>query len=507
MCQESRTVLYVFKGRVTLILTSVNFEDFVDQYGRAVDARRATVLLGAGASIGAGYPSWNKLLEPLRNELGVPDTFVDLTQIAQYLENTTHGRERLVANICSAIGSIPPEPTEIHRLIAQIPLDEIWTTNYDQLIESSSPEAVVIDQESAFTDALANSRRVYKMHGSIRYGDTSPVGGTANLVISSNDFDLYDISHPRFSRLLQAQILTRSFLFIGFSFTDPNFDAALRLVRLTAADRLMDHFAIIKRRPDDGDLFDHQAADLMRSGVHVVEVAEYDDMTALLRRVVARTRPIRLLISGSSSMSGSSEQAVDSGDRYPAVEEIPADLASIATSLGEKLGQAGISVTTAGLLGATAGYALIRSLGEDYDATRMMLVRRHNDAEIDRPNIRQGSITFVGEDPKSLRDSVFDQVRAVVVLGGGSGTLDEVKRARLRDMGIVPLARSGGVAHQLWEEMRIDLGQYFLGGRPIDPLTFEFLNSRDSTVAIDATVALAAQAMFLSPNDHHPPFK
>jgi hypothetical protein len=472
-------------------------DTFVANYGAAVEARRATVLVGAGFSIGAGYPSWETLLDPLRTALDVPAGVVDLTMIAQYVENKADGRKLLVEAICESIGAVNPLPKENHRLLEQMPLDEIWTTNYDSLVEMAIPGAVVVELDHQFIDSSASTRRIYKMHGSIGFGGRTPSGGIENLVISQSDFDLYERRHPRFSRLLQAQILTKSFLFLGFSFADPNFDAALKLVRLSTPDRLMDHFAIIRREAGDGTVFDLRAEDLLRSGVHVIEVANYEQVTDLLRRIVARTRPSRLLISGSQPRSGHQVEEMDPGSKYPKAAVIESNLTEIAEALGGKLADAGINVTTASPLGASVGYALVERLGDQYDPDRMMLVRRHKNEDVDPPNRRCGGITFIGDDPATLRNSVFDQVRAVIVLGGGEGTFDEVSRANERKMGVVPLACTGGTALAVWETMRGALREIQLGGKQVDLHTFDSLNSTDPIIAVDAAMILVRQAMYL----------
>jgi hypothetical protein len=470
---------------------------FVERYGEAIEARRATVLVGAGLSMGAGYPSWNHLLEPHRIDLGVPSEMGDLPMMAQFVENQADGRVRLIESICQTIGSVIPSPTESHTLLSQLPLDEVWTTNYDPLIEMAIGGAVVVELEDDFLEVGAATRRVYKMHGSIRHGDDVPVGGVDKLVISNADFDFYETQHPRFWQLLQAQILTKSFLFLGFSFTDPNFEAALRLVRITTHGRLMNHYAIMLREPNDAAIFDLRADELLRSGVHVIEIASYSEVNDVLRKLVARTRPSRLLIAGSQTDPQHSARGTEVADRYPAGKTIEPDLEYVAKELGRRLAGAGISVTTASLLGATAGYALLEELGEDYDPNRMMLVRRHRDEPVDTPNLRSGAITFTGEAPEELRDSVFNQVRSVVILRGGEGTLKEVDRATERRMGVVPLACTGGTALVVWETMNASLEACELGGRPVDPATFAALNSSDFAEAIDAAVNLILQAMYL----------
>ena len=51
------------------------------------------------------------------------------------------------------------------------------------------------------------------------------------LVLARDQFVRYPDTHQRFWSLLQASFLTKSFLFLGFSFEDPNFEQIFRLVR------------------------------------------------------------------------------------------------------------------------------------------------------------------------------------------------------------------------------------------------------------------------------------
>jgi hypothetical protein len=392
---------------------------------------------------------------------------------------------------------VVPIPTESHELLGRLPLDEIWTTNYDSLIEMTGGGSVVVELEDDFLDAGASTRRVYKMHGSIRAGDTTPVGGVDSLVISRADFDMYEFQHPRLWRLLQAQILTKSFLFLGFSFSDPNFEAALRLVRTSTQGRLMNHFALMFCEPGDEIMFELRSGELLRSGVQVVAISNHEEVSNVLRKLVARTRPSRLFVSGSQPGQRAIGVGPSATAKYPVADSMKPELEEFARALGKRLAIAGISVTTSSPLGAIVGYSLLEELDEDYDHTRMMLVRRHKYESVDPPNLRSGAITFIGEDPEELRDGVFAQIRSIVVLGGGEGTRREVTRAKERGMGIVPVALTGGTAFEVWEEMSADLARTDLGGRSINAATFAALNSSYEGEALDAAEALIMQAMYL----------
>ena len=209
--------------------SDLNANEFIARFGRYVDLRAATVLIGAGLSQEVGYPSWTDLLDPLRLELGIGQ-IADLPQLAQYYVDA-NGRARLdqyVRDSLAAVGD--PDPTTSHKFLAQLPIDESWTTNYDSLVERAIEDAFVFihDGQLATAEVEPERRRVNKMHGSI--------DPPSQIVLTRDDYDRYPDTHPRFWQLLQAQFLTKTFLFLGFGFTDPNLDVVFKLVRLHTAD-------------------------------------------------------------------------------------------------------------------------------------------------------------------------------------------------------------------------------------------------------------------------------
>jgi len=474
--------------------------EVVDRFGRHVDASSATVFVGAGLSMAAGYPGWTELVEPMRAELGVAP-LQDLPQLAQYFADTAPGgREHLEGRVRSALEAIAnPPPTPSHLLLSQLPVTEIWTTNYDSLIERAVTDAQVFveDAELASVAVEPGKRRLYKMHGSL--------DPPSALVLTRDDYERYPVTHPRFWALLQAQFLTRSFLFVGFSFTDPNMEVVFRLVRLLTADVQREHFAVLKRPASTGDaakdeetqaLFKLRVADLDRVGIKVAVIDAHSEIEALLRRLVARCRPTQVMVCGSPA--GSVPRSTV-GISYPTAP-VPDEIANLAVAIGVRLADSAVRLVAAGEVGALVGYEMLRQLKHRdlYDPKRFTLVRRTRDEALESPNLRLGEIMFTGAEPTDLRSSALRQVRALLVLGGGDGTKAEVERAEGEGLGIVPVGRSGGTAEVVWHRMSSELDRYLLGGRPISATDFGLLMSDDLNAAAAAAVRLLSQALFLS---------
>lgn len=484
----------------------MDFDEAVQAYGARIEANSATLLVGAGLSVSAGYPNWKGLLQPFITQLQLPESFDNLTMVAQYVANVEGGRDRLVGDIVKAVASVDPTSTQNHRLIAELPVGEIWTTNYDQLIERACVGSDVIETDDQFIERPRSAKRIYKMHGSIRAGVCEPSGGADNLVITRDDFETYFRRHPRAWQLLQAQFLTKSFLFLGFSMSDPNFDAVTRLVRIATPAHFMEHYTLMKR---DSATFDFMVADLKRVGVQVVEIDDYQQVTEFLRKLLARTRPVRVYISGSQPGSKGDGQGTQRNERYPTVKKpITPELLNLVEVLGRKLGAAGIRIAAGSELCAIVGYSALDGLAEsEYDPDRVLILRRqqmpeddtamHTGSLRDFPNLRRGTIMFVGSDPGEMRDAVFKSIRAVILIAGGKGTADERRRAEALAMGVIPIGRSGGTALDVWQEMTDRLSEYKLGSRPIDQAIFAQLNDPSIEIATDAAVVLVRQAMSL----------
>lgn len=471
----------------------MELEAFVAEYGASIEAGQASLLVGAGISNGAGYPTWDELLAPVAEEFGVP-AMDDLPLQAQYIENHLGGRNRLMQHLVDSIGSVGPCALENHTLIAELGIRDTWTTNYDPLLETADPEAQVISKDDELLERAPASRRLHKMHGSIPHGASEPVGGSKHLVLSRRDYENYESTHPRLWRLLQARFLTSSFLFLGFSLTDPNFEAVFRLARQATPDRLMRHYAIMRRPPTDPRLFELAMADLESAGVTIIEIEQYEEITEILRRLVARTRPASLFVSG-SARTPDDEQGSRDAD-YPTAAGTD-ELDTVAEMLGARLAHVGVpGLVAAGELGAKVGYRYLAEV-DDPDPSRFVLVRRQRDEDLGPPSRRQGQIHFTGGEPGDMRSAVFEKVRAVIVVGGGPGTLGEVRTARDKGMTVVPLPRTGGAARQVWTEIAKALGDHQIGQQPIDPDAFAKLDSADQGEAIQAAVELVQIGLFM----------
>lgn len=455
--------------------------ELIEAFGSACDLGSAGIFVGAGLSAAAGLPGWTSLLEAPRAASDVPLMLHDLPLMAEYiLLDTTYSRARLEQHILDSTLAAGVDATDSHRSLARLGVDQVWTTNYDPLIERADGAAIIISSDDDVRLIGTARKTIIKMHGSI-----NPSGPTAVWdeppVITRSDFETYEDKHRRLWALLRASYLSKTLLFLGFSFADPNIEILQRLARRHGTATRDRHVTVMKRpdgsEPDDLRRHHLRVRDLEASGVRVHEVASHADLPGLLTALVRRTRPPRVFISGSKTD--------ETFDR--ACEEMARALADRVEwevcSLG---GQAG--------WGTTREIARIRRAEGTYDASRLVFHSRRKDGpppvEMDE---RVGTSVFDDLEREPLVQGLLDESRAVLVLGGGTRTAEEIEWATESGLGVVPFAASGGTAREYWEARRASPPD--LGGRDTDRATWERLGA-DSDVAARACATLLAQAMY-----------
>ena len=220
-------------------------EQFVREFTKELHSRNAAAFIGAGFSMSAGYVNWNELLKGVVTDLGLdPQKEHDLVSVAQYSVNKAGGNKNaLTRTILHNIG-VAKKPTIGHQILASLPIHTFWTTNYDKLIETSLEDAKKVPDVKHTLEQLSTTwpnrdAVVYKMHGDI--------SDSTNAVICKDDYERYPFRMGQFASLLKGDLIEKTFLFLGFSFTDPNIDFILSRVRAVMEDNQREHYCIQKK--------------------------------------------------------------------------------------------------------------------------------------------------------------------------------------------------------------------------------------------------------------------
>lgn len=282
---------------------------FVDTFTKAIKENNAAIFAGAGLSIPAGYVNWKNLLRDIAAELGLDiDKEDDLIAIAQYHYNAKGNNRHKLNQLLIEEFTQGTSVTLNHNILASLPIQTYWTTNYDKLIEKAILEEgktpdTKIRQEDLSTNTPRRDVVVYKMHGDVSIPDQA--------VLTKDDYEGYNEKRPLYTTALQADLISKTFLFVGFSFDDPNLEYILSRIRILLGQNQREHYCFFKkinRNDFTSDADFHYAeiknqlkiVDLRRYSINALLINDYSDITNVLRAIKKKVLRSNIFISGAA---------------------------------------------------------------------------------------------------------------------------------------------------------------------------------------------------------------
>jgi hypothetical protein len=196
--------------------------------------QRVIPFIGSGFSAALQLPQWDALLRKLAADLqqgAAADETVtyeeiasacreDHLQIAEYLflrAGEAIGPIRQAIST-SLQGSAPVTDSTPHVELVNLAAPQVYTTNYDDLLEScyraldQQVDVIAVARDVALAEPTRS--QVVKYHGDLRYEDTL-------VLTESQYYQRLEFESPMDLKL-RADLLGRGVLFIGYSFSDIN---------------------------------------------------------------------------------------------------------------------------------------------------------------------------------------------------------------------------------------------------------------------------------------------
>lgn len=287
---------------------AVSRDVLIRKFTQAIREGNAGIFAGAGLSRASGYVDWKNFLRPLAKNVELDiEKEKDFLSVAQYCRNESGNRGSINQEILNAFNAEVCENENI-EIIARLPISTYWTTNYDKLIEKELEKKyrkadVKIDSDQLSNILIDRDAVVYKMHGDVDH--------PASAVLTKDDYVLYDKKRSLFRTILKGDLISKRFLFIGFSFEDPNLDYILGQIHALLDENVAEHYCFFRRvqRSDYSKDEDYgyekakqelRARDLVRYGIQTVFVDDYSEITEILRDIEFAVKRNNVLISGSA---------------------------------------------------------------------------------------------------------------------------------------------------------------------------------------------------------------
>ena len=188
----------------------------------------ASVMVGSGFSRNslpkgphvASLPTWDEVTSKLHNELypdGEITNFPNQLRAAQEYE-AAFGRGALHEALRRLVRHDEHHPGALHRRLLQMPWSDVFTTNWDTLMERTSSD--LVERRYSIVNnvreiPMGKRPRIVKLHGSFP--------AHLPLIVTEEDYRTYPTKFAPFVNTVQQAMMETVLLLIGFSGDDPNF--------------------------------------------------------------------------------------------------------------------------------------------------------------------------------------------------------------------------------------------------------------------------------------------
>lgn len=441
---------------------------FINDFVTEICNGDAAIFAGAGLSASLGFVNWKGLLKDLAEELNLNiEKEHDLISLAQYHFNKFK-RGKINNKIKNEFTTLN-DGSENHKILSRIGIDTFWTTNYDQLIERTlEKQGKTVEIKIRNEDFASNIKKkdaiVYKMHGDKNSPDEA--------VLIKDDYETYNDKKELFSTALRGDLLSKTFLFIGFSFDDPNLDYILGRIKILLKDNTPTHYCFFKEvaESDFNDVNkskeknqedylyarikqDLKIEDLIRYGINAIMIKDYSEITEILAEIEKRIKRKNIFISGSAH------------DYSPYTENDAKDLIH---SLSYKLAEKDYKIVSGyglGIGNIVINGALDFKLNSNHRNLDDLLILRPF------PQIQSGTKN-ISEIWTDYRNEMISEAGIAIFVFGNkldnkdnlinsNGMKEEFEICLKHNVIPIPIGMTGSMSKELWDIVSKDFASYF----------------------------------------------
>lgn len=292
----------------------------------------------------------------------------------------------------------------------------------------------IFDEKDLVNISWQNRINIFKLNGDI--------SNLNNIVITQSDIDNYQNNHALFLTFLKRELVTNTFIFIGYSFNDHIVLSALAEINQYLGESSNTHYTIMKNKHTDE--FKMFIEDLeKRYHIKTVLVEEYAEIPLLLDKLKRRILDSNVFISGSF-------------EYLPSAEDTFAY--SLCKSLGEKLIDSNYNIVT--------GFG--RNIGYYISGVVTQKIINNNIGNIEeRLILRPFAHIMTSEEDTQFRKLLISNANSTVYMFGqhlkngqpenSRGTLEEYKLAKSMKKIIIPLGVTGYSSREIFNDVKKNL--------------------------------------------------
>lgn len=280
---------------------------FLNDYSKILKNKEGCLFIGAGATIESGMPLWGNITDEILSNLGINknDLSFDLinqyglenTVIAQYYQNQI-GKHQFNAFLSSHLENKYKDNNLLNELL-KLPFKNIWTTNFDDAIEKElirmSHSYISLYHEDDMNQIFNYDNIIYKVNGTRNH--------QKDLVFTKENFEKIRLSRAKMLEQLKRALITKSFLFVGYSFNDRVVLDCIAEIK-SVFENLPRHYCFMERKQIgtiEEKLQDLKIEELKRYNIHTVLINKFSyDLPRIYDNLQKLIRFNNIFISGSN---------------------------------------------------------------------------------------------------------------------------------------------------------------------------------------------------------------
>lgn len=293
------------------------------------------------------------------------------------------------------------------------------------------------------------------MHGDI--------DNPSKAVLSKEDYEMYHLENELFTTTLKSDLLSKTFLFIGFSFDDPNLSYILSKIRILLEKNTRQHYCIFRsvRKDDfeDEETYKYEKIrqelrmdDLRRYGIQPILIDDFQQITDILLFIKSKVLSKNIFISGAAEKY----DPMNSDDANKFVFEIAKRLAArgnkIVSGFGWGVGSSVINGVLSHVYSTTGrlldNHIVLRPFPQNISDTDE---RKQKWALYRKDMISQAGIAIFLFGNKKEGDNI--------VLS--DGMREEFLIAKENKLIIIPILATDYMAKKIWSEIEQNLDEYY----------------------------------------------
>ena len=417
---------------------SISIEEFITDFAYKLNNEQVSVFIGSGVSTELKLPNWKDLFKDIAAKISLNiDEIDDYYQLAQYYSNK-YSVSDLKRSILPKIQTLNTDSPTLNNLL-DLKFHSIWTTNFDNAIEnclfSKKINYLKVHNDKDLACINMNDYPIiYKINGDISDLD--------NIILTQSDWENFTYKRPTMLNFLNKELVSNTFLFIGYSFKDKLVKTSLSTIQQFVGNNGMHHYAIFEK--DNKIEFKYYIDDLEKNyNVKAVLVEKYTDVPEILKQIYLKTIERNVFISGRlDDYNEETELFANNLLNCLAVELLEKEF-NICTGMGRKIGYF--------VAGPSIQYLLSKGI---HKIDKRIQIRPFDD-------------NLTAKDFSSYRNYLISQNNIAIFVFGqkfvngisqnSKGVIEEFQIAKKMNKIIIPIGSTGFAAREIFDAVKANI--------------------------------------------------